>query len=426
MLRLFLVAIICLGCGSEDGKTVIRFPGANDGAAGQNTAPDAAPIPTGDAAVAASCTDGLKNGDESDTDCGGSCSPCTAGQVCAERADCASSVCAEARCAAARCDDGLQNGDETDTDCGGECDPCEAGGVCTTAEDCASQVCTDGTCIAPTCDDGAHNGDESDADCGGGCDPCANGAACTTANDCHSRVCRNESCAAPTCEDGVANGDESDVDCGGGCDPCASNEECNTHEDCQDRHCVMGLCAAARCDDGIQNGQELGVDCGGACGRCDLAGLDCDAIDMMWPERWTAFEDAVLTLTNEQRAQGANCDSRGRFGRANPLVMEPRLRCAARRHSDDMAVRGFYDHVNPDGASPGDRIDATGYRWRAYAENIYQSPDTPQEAIDGWVDSDGHCANLMNPDFTQIGIGYSENAMIVQGTFWTQNFGIPR
>jgi uncharacterized protein YkwD len=188
----------------------------------------------------------------------------------------------------------------------------------------------------------------------------------------------------------------------------------------------MGICAAPACDDEVQNGDEAEVDCGGSCGRCDVSTLTCEQIDMIWPEEWTALEDAVLELTNAQRALGFECSSEQRFDATHPLEMDPRLRCAARRHSDDMGARDYYDHYSPDGESPGERIEITGYNWSQYGENIYKSPESAQEAIDGWLTSEGHCSNIMSAEFSQIGIGYSEHLNIEMGRFWTQVFGTPR
>ncbi|MEM9860598.1 MAG: hypothetical protein AAF938_03180, partial [Myxococcota bacterium] len=83
---------------------------------------------------AASCVDGVQNGDETDVDCGGTCRACDIGLRCAMNADCESLVCMEDRCtestAQARCDDGAQNGDETGVDCGGTCRGCANGEAC--------------------------------------------------------------------------------------------------------------------------------------------------------------------------------------------------------------------------------------------------------------------------------------------------------
>src|SRR6185436_17589841 len=88
--------------------------------------------------------------------------------------DCAMGVCTNGFCQAASCNDGVQNGDETDVNCGGSCAKCADNKVCLIASDCQSNVCTGtGTkhCATPTCSDTTKNGSETDTDCGGSCAP---------------------------------------------------------------------------------------------------------------------------------------------------------------------------------------------------------------------------------------------------------------
>ncbi|MCB0654894.1 MAG: T9SS type A sorting domain-containing protein [Saprospiraceae bacterium] len=128
----------------------------------------------------ASCTDGIKNGDETGIDCGGSCAPC------------------------ATCNDGIKNGNETGIDCGGSCAPCA---TCNDGIKNGNETGIDcgGSCApCATCNDGIQNGDETGIDCGGSCGPCQP--------------------TTPTCNDGIQNGDETGIDCGGSsCAPCQVN-----------------------------------------------------------------------------------------------------------------------------------------------------------------------------------------------------------
>jgi hypothetical protein len=120
------------------------------------------------------------------------------------------------------CTDNLKNADETDVDCGGGlCTTCNTGKGCHVDTDCRSKLCKDGACLAATCDDKTRNGSETDVDCGGpSCHACDLNALCAGINDCVSRVCVGGRCAAPSCGDGFQNGDETSVDCGGSCPPC--------------------------------------------------------------------------------------------------------------------------------------------------------------------------------------------------------------
>ncbi|MCQ9135914.1 sigma-70 family RNA polymerase sigma factor [Streptomyces hilarionis] len=118
----------------------------------------------------------------------------------------------------------------------------------------------------------------------------------------------------------------------------------------------------------------------------------------------------VIALVNEERAK-AGCGA---------LTEDPLLRKSAQGHSDDMAARGFFDHTNPDGADPGQRITAAGYRWSTYGENIAMGQQSAQAVMTSWMNSPGHRANILNCAFKNIGVGIHDGA---GGPWWTQNFG---
>jgi hypothetical protein len=247
----------------------------------------------------ASCSDGQRNGTESDVDCGEACSEkCALGQACTTDFDCASStLCSpNARvCVNASCQDGRLNQDEILIDCGGgDCPGCPLGTPCSTDADCESQVCgVDAVCSVPSCDDGVANQAESDVDCGGACpDRCDEGRACEEGADCASGVCAARACAAgvlqccqaPSCTDRVANGGEADVDCGdlAGCPRCADGEACTNAAECVSASCPLGTCQSVNtCGDGAQGAAESDVDCGGpdcvacASGRRCFTAADC-------------------------------------------------------------------------------------------------------------------------------------------------------
>jgi hypothetical protein len=111
--------------------------------------------------------------------------------------------CDDARCALGspvnRCRDRVKNGDETDVDCGGSCQTCAAAKTCSQPTDCQSGACTAGTCGAASCTNGRRDGYESDVDCGGVCPACATGAACAADRDCASNACDNGVSSLGTC-----------------------------------------------------------------------------------------------------------------------------------------------------------------------------------------------------------------------------------
>ena len=219
-----------------------------------------------------SCTDGKRNGLETDVDCGGGiCPKCKNTGTCKQATDCLSGVCSGGNCAAPTCSDGVKNGLETDVDCGGgTCAKRTAAKACSVQSDCDSSVCTSGVCQTPTCTDGKKNGLETDVDCGGGsCSTCANGKKCSSSTDCASGVCQGTVCQVPSCTDGVKNGGESDIDCGGSCAGCALGKKCGKSTDCGSGYCQGGTCATPSCTDSTKNGSETDVDCGGGtCPKC--------------------------------------------------------------------------------------------------------------------------------------------------------------
>ncbi|MGB1700951.1 MAG: CAP domain-containing protein, partial [Nannocystaceae bacterium] len=138
------------------------------------------------------------------------------------------------------------------------------------------------------------------------------------------------------------------------------------------------------------------------------------------------FEEEVVALSNAARAMGATCGAAGEFPPAPALSMESRLRCAARRHSGAMGEDGFFAHDNPNtGSSPFDRIEDEGYGFAAAGENIAAGYATAQDVVDGWLASDGHCANLMSASFSHIGVGFAYVEGSEYGHYWTQVFGHP-
>jgi len=142
-----------------------------------------------------------------------------------------------------------------------------------------------------------------------------------------------------------------------------------------------------------------------------------------WNPTWSAMEEEVLEIVNQYRSQGANCGAYGSFGPTHDLVMEPHLRCAARKHSKDMADRNFFDHVNPSGEDPFVRMQKAGYNMVTGGENIAGGSPDAQGTMQQWMGSDGHCSNIMSPDYTEIGVGYYPGGQ--WGHLWTQDFGRP-
>lgn len=134
---------------------------------------------------------------------------------------------------------------------------------------------------------------------------------------------------------------------------------------------------------------------------------------------------AILALVNEARARGQTCGSQ-RFGPARPVTWNDALAQAAREHSTDMATHRHFSHRGTDNSEAAQRAARAGYRWRHVGENIAAGQTSPQEAVAGWLESPGHCANLMNPTFSEMGAGYAISRARMPGfAYWTQVFATP-
>jgi uncharacterized protein YkwD len=143
------------------------------------------------------------------------------------------------------------------------------------------------------------------------------------------------------------------------------------------------------------------------------------------PSAAAAVAARVLALTNEARAQARKCGTRS-FGRASPLAPNRQLDAAAAVHARDMAQHSYLEHEGRDGSSAADRVARAGYRWRSVGENIASGQTTPERVVREWVLSPEHCATLMNPAYTEMGVAYSVNFDSADGIYWAQLFGRPR
>lgn len=124
-------------------------------------------------------------------------------------------------------------------------------------------------------------------------------------------------------------------------------------------------------------------------------------------DQLNAFERQMFELTNRERVN---------YG-LQPLQVDYELSRVAREKSRDMAINFYFDHNSPVYGSPFDMMRAYGISYRAAGENIAKGQRTPEEVVQAWMNSPGHRANILNPSFTHIGVGYVEN-----GNHWTQQF----
>ena len=120
-----------------------------------------------------------------------------------------------------------------------------------------------------------------------------------------------------------------------------------------------------------------------------------------------AIEKQVVELTNKERAnQGLPA-----------LAMDQPLMAAAREKSQDMKDHNYFSHTSPTFGSPFDRLKALGISYKSAGENIAKGQTSAAQVVEAWMNSEGHRANILNPEFTHIGVGY-----VKSGNIWTQQF----
>lgn len=124
-------------------------------------------------------------------------------------------------------------------------------------------------------------------------------------------------------------------------------------------------------------------------------------------------ENEVAELVNVERA----------IQNLQPMAWNDMLGTAARGHSEDMALQNYFSHTSLDGRIFSQRITAAGYSYNACGENIAAGYSTPQAVMNGWMNSPGHRANILNPAFCDIGVGYAFRSGSTYGHYWTQDFG---
>jgi uncharacterized protein YkwD len=134
----------------------------------------------------------------------------------------------------------------------------------------------------------------------------------------------------------------------------------------------------------------------------------------------------ILALVNAARAEGRSCGAKA-YGAAPALAWNGQLAEAALAHSRDMAAKGYFSHTGRDASVAATRVARAGYRFLRVGENIAYGQESAQDVVAGWLASPGHCANIMNPAFTEMGSGFAAG---VDGKkmriYWTQEFGTPR
>ena len=128
------------------------------------------------------------------------------------------------------------------------------------------------------------------------------------------------------------------------------------------------------------------------------------------------FKENVLLLLNAYRSSGCNCEPGNFYSPASSFQWNDILEMAAKAHTTDMYSKKFFDHNGSDGSNVGDRIRLYGYKWTMCAENIARGYNSEEQVIKAWISSSGHCRNIMNPYFKEIGLSKV-------GDYWTLVLG---
>jgi uncharacterized protein YkwD len=133
----------------------------------------------------------------------------------------------------------------------------------------------------------------------------------------------------------------------------------------------------------------------------------------------------ALTLVNAARAKSRRCGARA-FAPAPPLRLDAVLTNVAVGHARDMAQRGRMSHEGSDGSEPAERMTRAGYPWSLVAENVAAGQTNVDEVVATWLESPGHCANIMNAALREMGIALAFEAGSPDGTYWVQTLGTRR
>lgn len=129
-----------------------------------------------------------------------------------------------------------------------------------------------------------------------------------------------------------------------------------------------------------------------------------------------SYSNQLLFLINAERRKVG----------ARPLRINSLLTQAALGQSQDMASHNFFSHTGSNGSQPSARISATGYSWRAVAENIAAGQATPSQVFQSWFNSPSHKQSMLDPTYREVGFGYASNTQSIYTTYWTADFATSR
>jgi len=137
---------------------------------------------------------------------------------------------------------------------------------------------------------------------------------------------------------------------------------------------------------------------------------------------WQAEGRMLLEEVNRVRGQARQCGGKP-YAAAAPLGWNATLATIAEAHGRAMANGNVFSHLDSDGRTPGDRAELAGYTGTPVGQNIAAALDRPRRVVEGWLASPGHCANLMSPQFSELGAAYAVDPQSDAGIYWVATFG---
>lgn len=136
------------------------------------------------------------------------------------------------------------------------------------------------------------------------------------------------------------------------------------------------------------------------------------------------FQTDVMALINQARATSRTCGNTT-YPAAAPLAWNSKLYDASAGHSADMANNNYFSHTSLDGRTFSQRIVSAGYNWSRLGENIAAGQNSAASVMATWMASPGHCGNIMNGNFTEVGMACVVNNNSTYRTYWTMDLGRP-
>jgi uncharacterized protein YkwD len=136
-----------------------------------------------------------------------------------------------------------------------------------------------------------------------------------------------------------------------------------------------------------------------------------------------SLENTMLGSINLARATPRTCGANNKVA-VPALKWNAKLEIAADAHNRDMQSKNYFDHTSPSGSTPASRVEATGYSWKSIGENIALGQSTPEEVMTDWLQSAGHCNNIMSASYSEVAV--AKLASNDKTYYWTMVLAKPK